>query len=86
MSTTYTAKNITIIHQGNENGCTKAYRCEIKDPYTNLYGTGYGDSPREALNDAKVDLQDNAASFLRTALKDADEGFERLLAQTSVIA
>lgn len=83
MTTSTHAANVTLVHQGNENGCTKAYRCHINDPFTHVYGIGYGDSEREAFNDARVDFQDSAERFVRLALKDADEGFERIEAQVA---
>lgn len=86
MSTSTHASNVSLMHQGNENGCTKAYRCEIRDSYTTVYGLGYGDTPREAYNDARVDFQDNAASATRLALREAEEGFERIEAQAAVPA
>jgi hypothetical protein len=81
MATSTHAGNVSLIHQGSENGCTKAWRCEIRDSYTTVYGLGYGDTPREALNDAKVDFQDNSASATRLALREAEEGFARIEAQ-----
>ena len=85
MSTSTHAANVSLIHQGHENGCTKEWRCEIHDPCTHVSGIGYGDSEREAYNDAKVDFQDNAASVTRQALREANEGFERIEAQTESV-
>lgn len=85
MTTSTYASTVTLIDQRGT-GATEAFRCEINDPYTHLYGTGFGDSEREAFNAARVSYQNCAAWSTQQALQDADEGFARIEAQTAVPA
>jgi hypothetical protein len=83
MTTSLHAANVALIHQAHANGCAMAYRSEISDPFTGIRGVGYGESPREAFNDARVDFQAQAASVTRQALREAEAGFARIEAHAA---